>query len=654
MTAQVKPAEKRERPYPSQALLNALQGGLAGSTASGVAVTPENSLRNTAVLAAVRVLAESVASLPLIVYQREQRGKQRLPDHPLYRLLHDAPNSEMTAFEWRELGMMHLALWGNFYCEIELNGAGRPVALWPLRPDRMQLWRDDADNLWYHYADLDRPLHPSRVFHVRGMGSTGVLGYSLIALARQAVGLGLAAEEFGSRFFGNGAVPGLVLQHPGELGDDAHERLRRSWEDRHGGLEAAQRVAILEEGMTVEKIGIPPEDAQFLATRQFQVNEIARIFRVPLHMLADLERATFSNIEHQSIDFVVHTLRPWLVRWEQAIQRQLVSDPRLFAEFLVDGLLRGDTKSRYESYAIARQWGWLSANDIRELENSNPVEGGDVYLTPLNMADAANGQPTTTPNPTPDATPTRSIERRGGADYERRALARQQLAQTYRATLRDTAQRVVNREVNDISNQVQRVKQGAALAGLGGWLRDFYAEHQQFIARYMQATVTTYAQLVAAQVEDEVGGPRLDPAVTERFATAYNQDRSREWVQGNQARLEAALTDADPVAAIEAQLDAWRSDYADDWAHEETVRLAGAVAVTAYTMLGVQTLRWVNVGETCPHCKSLNGLTIEIHGYFMDADGQTNPGEGVVPLRVGRKMRHPPLHKGCDCMVVAG
>lgn len=364
---------------------------------TGVNVTETSALRVTAVYACVRVLAETVATLPLVVYRRQKpRGKLRDPSHPLYTVLHDQANTEMTAMQLRETMMAHVLLWGNAYASIERDGAGNVVGLWPLLPDRTYVVRDDKTGKLVYITTLpngEQVLLPwDQVLHIPGLSYNGIVGYSPIQCAREAIGLALAAEEFGARFFGNGARPGGVLEHPATLSDEAYKRLRSSWESMHRGLNNAQRLAILEEGMQYKPLTIPPEDAQFLETRKFQVTEICRLFRVPPHLVGDLERATFSNIEHQSIEFVVHTIRPWLVRWEQAINMKLLTPlerRRFFVEHIVDGLLRGDIASRYNAYAIARQNGWMSANDIRELENMNPIPGGDVYLVPLNMQDAA-------------------------------------------------------------------------------------------------------------------------------------------------------------------------------------------------------------------------------------------------------------------------
>lgn len=382
--------ENPGNPLDPLSLIAAL-GGRA--SVSGVTVNENTALRLAAVHACIRVLSETVASLPLILYRRlEPRGKERATTHQLHRLLHDAPNPLMTSYEWREVAMVHLLTWGNHYSEIIYDGAGRVQSIWPLRPDRMEPPRIVNDQVIYRYRVDDETfttIPMDRVFHVRNMGDS-IVGWSPIRLARESIGLGLAAEEFGSRFFANDARPSGVLQHPETLTDDAMKRLRESWNQVHGGLTNAQRVAILEEGMSYETVGLPPEDAQWIELRKYETTEIAGIYRVPLHLIGNLERATFSNIEQQSLELVKYTLRPWLVRFEQRIQTSLISIEQRnthFAEFLVDGLLRGDIQSRYQAYAVGRQNGWLSANDIRELENMNPLpdDQGEAYLVNGNM-----------------------------------------------------------------------------------------------------------------------------------------------------------------------------------------------------------------------------------------------------------------------------
>jgi len=365
---------------------------------TGISVNESSALTSTAVWACVRILSETLATLPLILYKRLPRGKERAIDHSLYRLLHDRPNPEMTSVTFREALMAHLVTWGNCYAEIEFETDRLTVKnLWPLRPDKMQVERNRETNEIIYKYSLPRAggqvvLPAYRVWHIPGLGFDGLIGYSPISLAREAIGLSLATEEFGARFYSGGATPGGVLQYPKQMTKEAKENLRKSWNEQHSGLSNQHRIAILEEGMTFNKIGIPLNDAQFLETRKFQINEIARFFNVPPHMIGDLDRATFSNIEEQALEFVVYTMRPWLVRWEQSIKLKLLNEKEQdhFAEFLVDGLLRGNIEARYRAYATGRQWGWLSANDVRETENQNPLPGkeGDIYLNPLNMVPA--------------------------------------------------------------------------------------------------------------------------------------------------------------------------------------------------------------------------------------------------------------------------
>ena len=372
---------------------------MGGSTA-GKIVTERSAMQMTAVYSCVRILAEAIAGLPLHLYRyTDSGGKEKATDHPLYLLLHDEPNPEMSSFVFRETLMTHLLLWGNAYAQIIRNGKGEVMALYPLMPNKMSVERDENGQLYYTYtrsaeeaktAETGRViLLPKDVLHIPGLGFDGLVGYSPIAMAKNAIGLAIATEEYGAKFFANGAAPSGVLEHPGTIKDP--QRVREAWQSQFGGSSNSGKIAVLEEGMKYTPISISPEQAQFLETRKFQINEIARIFRVPPHMVGDLEKSSFSNIEQQSLEFLKYTLDPWVVRWEQSIARSLLSEnekKQYFVKFNLEGLLRGDYASRMNGYATARQNGWMSANDIRELENLDRIpaeEGGDLYLINGNM-----------------------------------------------------------------------------------------------------------------------------------------------------------------------------------------------------------------------------------------------------------------------------
>ncbi len=392
----------KARDKPANSLSGSQYSFFLGNTTSGKPVTERSAMQMTAVYSCVRILSEAIAGLPLHLYRyNESGGKEKAVSHPLYFILHDEPNPEMTSFAFRETLMSHLLLWGNAYAQIIRNGRGEVVALYPLMPNRMTVDRDANGKLYYLYSRTteDAPtlsnqtsqivLSPADVLHIPGLGFDGLVGYSPIAMAKNAIGMAIACEEYGAKFFANGAAPGGVLEHPGVVKDPA--KVRESWNTVYQGSSNSHRVAVLEEGMKYQPIGISPEQAQFLETRKFQINEIARIFRIPPHMVGDLEKSSFSNIEQQSLEFVKYTLDPWVVRWEQTMQRLLFATEEkgnYFIKFNVDGLLRGDYVSRMNGYATGRQNGWLSANDIRELEDMDriaPELGGDLYLINGNM-----------------------------------------------------------------------------------------------------------------------------------------------------------------------------------------------------------------------------------------------------------------------------
>lgn len=398
----------RSRDKPTDSTVGSRYAFYIGGSSSGKVVTERSAMQMTAVYACVRILSEAIAGLPLHMYRyKDDGGKEKALDHPLYLLLHDEPNPEMSSFVFRETLMTHLLLWGNAYAQIIRNGKGEVVALYPLMPNKMTVSRDETGQLYYTYQKSQEELpkdntytvtlHPSDVLHIPGLGFDGLVGYSPIAMAKNAIGLAIATEEYGSKFFANGAAPSGVLEHPGTIKDP--QRVRESWMSQFGGSANSNKIAVLEEGLKYTPISISPEQAQFLETRKFQINEIARIFRVPPHMVGDLEKSSFSNIEQQSLEFVKYTLDPWVVRWEQSIQRTLLTPEEkktYFVKFNVEGLLRGDYQSRMSGYATARQNGWMSANDIRELENLDRIpaeDGGDLYLVngnmlPLNKAGA--------------------------------------------------------------------------------------------------------------------------------------------------------------------------------------------------------------------------------------------------------------------------
>lgn len=520
-----------------------------GKSSAGVNVNNENALKLSPVWACVRVLSEDIGSLPLNVYKREEKGKSKASDHPVHRLLHDRPNPEMTAMAFRETITAHILTWGNGYAEIERNGAGKPVALWPITPNRVEVGRNLAKQKVYKVKvdGKEVVISSENILHIPGLGFDGLTGYSPIGMARQAIGLGLAAEEYGAQFFGNGSKPGGILKRAAgspNLSKEAKARLKESWEAAHQGLSNAQRVAVLEEGMEWQQIGIAPEDAQFLDTRKFQVIEIARMFRVPPHMIGALENATFSNIESQSLEYVTRTLRPWLVRWEQNLNYDLFSEserPKFFAEHVIDGLLRGDSASRIAYYQGMFNMGAFSPNDILELENKNAVEGGDQRFVQLNLvpldkaADFAenllkqkSAGASTDPNNMPPADTKQETKKLDLSAARERLIA-------------DVKSRMVTRELIQARKALKKGSEHFRT-----WLGEFYSEHESTVYR---------AFLPVIQAMEEAGDEYAGSA--DSYARNLAALHKAEAVRS----LEKALESDKPEAVLAGVLDAWEARF---------------------------------------------------------------------------------------------
>jgi len=396
---------KTEDPPKVDNALSTTRPFFVGNATAGVFVNEDAAMNLASVSACVRAITSPISSIPFQVYRRDGAGRMPAPEHPLYPILHDEPNPEMTSQVFRETLLYHLLIWGNAYAQIVREKSGRVKALYPLLPNQMDVRRDQSGEIFYTYwrSEDDKRkgdktgqviFRKESVLHIPGLSYNGLVGYSPIAMARNAIGLAIATEEYGASFFANSANPSGILEHAKTL--EHKDAIRETWESLYRGGSRARGLAILEEGLTFKTISVPPEDAQFLQTRRFQVEEICRIFNVPPHIIFDMERSTFNNVEHMSLGFVLYSLNPWVSRLEQSFNQALLlpsEKPEYFTNINVDGLLRGNYEARMKGYSVGRQNGWLSANDIRKLENMNPIpaeRGGDKYLINGNMCDLEN------------------------------------------------------------------------------------------------------------------------------------------------------------------------------------------------------------------------------------------------------------------------
>ena len=627
---------------------------------AGPEVDQNTALNLSAVWAAVNFLAGTIASLPLHLYQHTENGKQKATSNPLYRVLHSQANPMMIAYNGREAIMVHLLLWGNSYSEIIRDGAGRVIAYWPITPNRVKPQLDDKGSLIYEITvpgGKSIILPRSKVLHVPGLGFNGLVGKSVIEVARESLGLNLAMEEYGARFFSNDARPGGVLEHPGSLDDEAFDRLNKSWASAHQGLKQSHRIAILEEGMKFHETSFTPEDSQFLQSRQYSVTEIARWFNLPPHVLKDLTRATFSNIESQAIELVVYSIRPWLVRLEQSFNSFLITrenQGRLFAEHSIQGLLRGDAAARSEYYGKLFNIGALSINDIRELENMNAVEGGDQRFVPLNMI------PLNQAGQLPDVGKSSNEEKsllltevRSDKDIVK---GRNRIQARYRRIFESIARKIVSKEVKAVRQAVKKYLGKRSAKDFIRWLDKYYETFGVEATREILPVLMAYADVIGPAAASEIGSEFEMNDDLEKFVREYAEVFGVRHISSSKGQLQALVRDVSPdeiQEAIEERLNEWEEKRPGKIVARETVQANNAIARTVFIGLGVVKFRWLAQGRlSCPYCQELDGKVVGVDTPFI-GEGDFKPKGADGSMRVRGPKFNPPLHEGCVCSVVA-
>ena len=657
-----------------------------GGLASGVDITPDGARALTAVARAVALVSQTQGMLPAKVYRRTaDGGKEPLRDNPAYELLRWQPNPWQTAFEWYEMQAGHIELRGNCFSRVERDGLGRPTALVPWHPDRVRievrgvrflytLTKGDGSTLTVPMEDM---------LHVKGPGN-GVIGYSPIAMHAESLGVSFAAQSYGARFFGNDSRPGGVLVHPGQLNKAARDNIEQSWQQAHSGANQ-HSIALLEEGMEFKAIGVSPDEAQFLQTRNFQIDEVARIFGIPPHMLMQMDRSTFSNIEHQGQEFGTFSMQPRLTRWEQAIKRTLFpGEPDVFMEFLMDAVLRADTKTRADANQVRFQNGNLSANEWRAGENQNPIpadEGGDTYFVPLNMSPlsqaAAGLEEAPADEPPPDDAEEEPVDD-GDDDAEddrslplyltragvrpsvaqlqkpqlRSATGRHRQMRAFRKLFRTQARRVLVREDRQVRRALAAASSKSNLIDRLAGLYEVFADQ---VTRELHPSLRAYAEVVYGIATGEVGGSEWGD-IEDLFMRQYAETVGVRYAVSSEGQLEQLANDAEDLdearAAVETRLAQWDERRPEKMAVRESVQANGAVSRLAYAAVGVSTV-WLTFGDNCPLCDELDGRTAGVGQDFVDA-GATVNAAGASPLTARNSVGHPQLHEGCDCMVVAG
>ena len=622
--------------------LDNLISGFPSST--GMHIDEKRAMTFSAVFACVKILAQDVASLPLNVYEElPEGGRKKAKNNYLYPLLHKKPNNIMTSFTWREVVMAHLLLWGNHYSKMATDNSGRITGLWPMHPGRVDPIVENK-KLYYKHKKEDgtQKIYSSHeILHIPGLGFDGIKGLSVIEYNRNSIGLGLAAEEFGSNFFSNGAHPSGIVEYPEGLKDNARKRLKKDLKEKHSGLGKEHKLMVFEHGMKYHQVSIPPNDAQFLETRIFQVRDVARIFNVPLHKIADMEKgASYSSIEQQSIDYVVGSLRPWLVRIEQTLNDKLISskNTKNYIEFVIEGLLRGDSKARAEYYNQMFQIGAYSPNDALEKENMNPIgPEGDQHFVPLNFIplDASN----------PKLGESKKKDRQLRA--MRSASKRVNIRNRYKRLIKKSAKNIVGVEVKAIRKLIDSELRGQQ--SFRDKIVSYYNDFPEAVQKELKPVLKSLADAIAEEAAGEIN---LEDYSINDFFENYIEGTAVKYAGYSRGQLLDLMNKAEneetAIELVDERLNEWKETRPDKVAEEQSVKTAGAIARTVFASGGVTKLIWIANSGACPICQEMNGTVVGIEESFM------SPDDKILDFSPGGPKMHPPLHSGCICMISPG
>lgn len=583
---------------------------------TGKTVDEESAMTNTAVWSAVTQLSQTKASLPLHLYMRiNEDDKKKAINHRNYNLLHLKTNPFMSAMSFRECQMGQVLRYGTCFAEKELDGNGNIIALWPLlsakvRPDVL------LNDIVYVVSlpnGKEKVLDKSRILRVNGFSSNGLIGYSPVEFCKESIALSLAIEEYGARFYGNGARPAAVLEHPAELSQEAQDRLRKNWNKVHEGLENSHRIAILEEGMKLHEFTVTPEDSQTLETRKFQVEEVARIFNMPVHMLKELTRSTNNNIEYQSLEFIIYSLRPWLVKFEQEYTIQLLTEKeqkKYFYEHSVDGLLRGDAEKRHKTYAHGRQWGYYSINDIRRKENLNSIgPEGDKYLVPMNMVpidkmdEFISGK-----NEKQNNNPAIPVNK--NSEFQSRYINKRQIQNLYtiRKRIQGFYSRIFADSINTILNReslaIQRAFKKHRNEVFSDWIDSFFEDHYAYVRKIISPVILSFSEQVAHQSYDEIfiGEDERDlniESIVEKTIDSFvsnHINRSQEFFKNVFSQSNNIIN----------SIEKYISDRCDKDSENETFRICNIICNYIFSQNGSGTFIRIIRDDPCDNCKDLD------------------------------------------------
>lgn len=652
-------AENPKVPLSAANVLESL--GMEVSTPAGVSVTADKALGITAFWAGVRAISQTWAGLPCQVFERTgEKSRKRAPDHPTHRLLAIRPNPHMSPFTWKEMRAAHILTWGNNYSEIEYDGAGRPIALWPLLPDRTGVEVKNGKKVFWTMVDGVKVwLAANRVLHVPGLGYDGIRGYNVIKVHRDSLGLSIAANEYGATFFGNSGRPSGALTHPGKPNKEERAEIREEWNQMHSGLTNAQRTAVLWGGMDWKAISIPPEEAQFLQTREMQIEEVSRILNINPILLQHFSKATTwgSGVAQFLVAYGKFTIAPWLDRDEDVFDWDLFPEPergRFYTKYNLDALLRGDAETQAKVLEIKRRNGVINGDEWRELDDENPLPDGqgEHYFMPMNMMPIT--QLVQQPEPDP-ASPPPPSQTNARAREQRSIAVRKRLRNAHLPVIEDGVKRYLKRDTAGLRKAAKRAaEESDPVAYLNRWVEEFYPGQQQYIRQIMLPIVASMTAAIAAEAFDEVG---VDAEDTTGLASSYTDVLAMREAGSSRGQVLALLKETQPAVlpgALSTRADEWEENRPSKVAQNEVVRISTGAARFAWAAAGMGAV-WRAAADACPICREMDGKRVSGRAPFMSAgDVAKSPDPDTEDLTVEYDLAGPPLHKGCTCEIVPG
>lgn len=624
-----------------------------GTLFGGAKVTTEDyALSLSAVNACVRVRNQAISSVPLVLYRKTKDGNSvHATEHPLYNLFKHQVNEDMTSLTWRELANTQLLLRGKHYSEIVYDKSGTVIGLYPLNPDNIQLQRNDNGSLEFKHIPSGNIIPRHRIFYLSGITFDGINPYTPLSLARETFSLAKNVEEYGISFFTNGVNPTGFIEVPESYSETAIQRFKKDLQGKYTGTSNSSRLLFLEHGAKYSRVSIAPEDAQFLQTRKFSAQEIARFFGVPPYMIGDLEKLSYNNIEQQGMDLIRFTFRPEAVRWEQFLNKTFLSPKereQYYFEFDLDGFARGDMKTRADVNAIYHDRGIISANEIRTSMNLAPQEGGDQYVMPLNYTNKNNilaeyNQPLTNQTEQIEEEKSKTVE------IETRSKNFSSIIDNHKPMIQRCITQITNTIVNEVDGKLEQHFNQRDKSSFNIWLDSFLNDYKRSIVDIYTPIVDTFSDSVIKHSALESSLPEAD--ITP-FKKSYIDNFSNRFIRKSKAIFEKYLEDGQSIDEVRKALEDYKTKTINDFTNEESVRGANSYRKALYRKAGVTLIKSVRNGsESCPICSSLDGKVIGIDQHFVSKGDDMEGSNGTFESK--KNYSTPPYHSGCICTIQA-